>query len=590
MSNGETPYFDPTRWRTDIENYWPRRLLHIPTMTSYERSGRDTYKTIKRPKYAILSYTWGRWQTLQEEGRDEHSRALPVLGTTWAIPSVREEHFTVEAFQGVISRMASTRAENEAPIEWAWVDVACIDQENHLIKMDEVGRQASIFRNASRAYVWLSRISTDDLGYAMYVIRRAGGDFSLSISNEKGGNLLAILRLIRNSIVTVLDDPWFSSLWTLQELMMRNDAVILSREAESVQISGYDGSDPVDLDFLMKCCVSIQKEMVREATGDLPGGHADLPSEVHDLLSEVEDRIYYSGLPSALVTSNPNVQYGAAKTRETYRREDRIYGIMQIYGIRVGQSVRPEDQSTLDELVEEFALAINARSALMGQMFVHTAATSAGRSWCITEASGVPDWLLKLDEPLDMCRIGHFAGTLAVVATGRCCAFLQFLDITRAAGSSVAIVEFFLDHATTQLLNATAPGAVEDRTFRRRGVWRDRDAWQRVSAALLAHFDPNNLVVLLLGKCKLRTQLDADWLQYHGLVLQRIERASQDAAYQRLGMVCWRNLVQKSPSSVDGPDRLFEAQMVWRAAESARSLYLEKLEKEFSEAENLILV
>lgn len=323
-----------------------------------------------------------------------------------------------------------------------------IDQENHSIKMDEVGRQASIFRNASRAYVWLSRISTDDLGYAMYVIRRAGGDFSLSISNEKVGNMLAILRMIRKSIVTVLDDPWFSSLWTLQELMMRNDAVVLSREAESVEISGYDESDPVDLDFLMKCCVSIQKEMVREATGDVPGGHADLPSEVHDLLSEVEDRIHYSGLPSALLTSNPNVQYGAAETRETYRREDRIYGIMQIYGIRVGQSVRLEDQSTLDELVEEFALAINARSALMGQMFVHTAATSAGRSWCITEASGVPDWLLNVDGSLDMCRISRVAGTLEVVATGRCCAFPQFLDITRAAGS-VAIVEFFLYHATT---------------------------------------------------------------------------------------------------------------------------------------------
>ena len=37
-----------------------------------------------------------------------------------------------------------------------WVDITCIDQEHYEIKMDEIGKQAEIFRRASQAYVWLS--------------------------------------------------------------------------------------------------------------------------------------------------------------------------------------------------------------------------------------------------------------------------------------------------------------------------------------------------------------------------------------------------------------------------------------------------
>lgn len=35
-----------------------------------------------------------------------------------------------------------------------WVDIACIDQENSADKMDEIGRQAAIFRKVKFAYIW----------------------------------------------------------------------------------------------------------------------------------------------------------------------------------------------------------------------------------------------------------------------------------------------------------------------------------------------------------------------------------------------------------------------------------------------------
>jgi hypothetical protein len=43
-------------------------------------------------------------------------------------------------------------------LEWSWIDIACVDQENRDVKMDEVGRQASIFLEAADFFVWLSSL------------------------------------------------------------------------------------------------------------------------------------------------------------------------------------------------------------------------------------------------------------------------------------------------------------------------------------------------------------------------------------------------------------------------------------------------
>lgn len=123
-------------------------------MTSVERDATGIYGSTAKPKYNILTYTWGRWKV--RDNVKEHS-ALPVKGTPWKIPAVRGEHFTVAAFQNVSNSM------REDGIDWIWVDVACIDQEDESLNADEVGRQASIFKRADTAYVCLSNLPTDTL-------------------------------------------------------------------------------------------------------------------------------------------------------------------------------------------------------------------------------------------------------------------------------------------------------------------------------------------------------------------------------------------------------------------------------------------
>ncbi|KAF2252752.1 hypothetical protein BU26DRAFT_418943, partial [Trematosphaeria pertusa] len=119
----------------NLEVAWPRRLLHIPSMTSVERHGACTYSTTEAPKYAIITYTWGRFQA------PDGCPALPVKGTTWQIPPVKETCFSVESFQRVINCIGEK-------YEWLWLDVACIDQENEDVKMSEVARQVGIFHGA----------------------------------------------------------------------------------------------------------------------------------------------------------------------------------------------------------------------------------------------------------------------------------------------------------------------------------------------------------------------------------------------------------------------------------------------------------
>lgn len=63
---------------------WPRRLLHIPTMTSVERTDGNTYGEDVEPVFNIMSYTWGRWM-IKEGGP-----ALAVNGITWKVPAVQD--------------------------------------------------------------------------------------------------------------------------------------------------------------------------------------------------------------------------------------------------------------------------------------------------------------------------------------------------------------------------------------------------------------------------------------------------------------------------------------------------------------------
>ncbi len=87
---------------------------------------------------------------------------------------------------------------------FAWVDVACIPQQGAGEDLqreadEEIGHQAGIFAKAHRAYIWLYGLSTQQLSDAVDGLHN--GDWHYA--------------------KVLFEDPWFTSLWTLQEAFLR---------------------------------------------------------------------------------------------------------------------------------------------------------------------------------------------------------------------------------------------------------------------------------------------------------------------------------------------------------------------------------
>lgn len=138
-----------------------------------------------------------------------------------------------------------------------------------------------------------------------------------------------------------------------------------------------------------------------------------------------------------LLSDNPNVQCGIAQSRRNSRDVDRVYGIMQIYNLRVGKSINPRRQPSLSELLEEIGVAFNRRCPILGQIFVHTQSPARGKSWCITQVSTVPDFLMVYKDPVSQTKMTNRLRTMA--AKGPCCPFADlnnvFRDVQKQASS-----------------------------------------------------------------------------------------------------------------------------------------------------------
>ena len=381
-------------WET-LDRQWPRRLLDIETMTSLERQAGNVYGNQREPKYSILSYTWGRWQIPGCCG-------LQVDGVTWQIPGLDESlAFTKAQFKQVLQKMGHQN-------RFAWVDVFCIDQEDYAVKMDEIGRQVGIFANADRVYCWLWTHETASLttilrdlnGVYFNEVRdnRAPWDPSADqpsitgtypqqlhpVTAERSQVLLPILRQLADCTASLLGDWWFSSLWTLQESALRTDAFILSRSGDLIRYP-----TPVESWYNIRTVsttlksIYIRLEDICVAYWDFESGRVG---------RAIIDIMRQSGL--SVWGTCPNIQLSVARFRQATHELDRIYGVMSLYGLRVGSTNIHSDMAkvyTFEELEYEFVAAVNAHSPLLGQMFLHAERPRIGRTWQLNQRIRVPD-------------------------------------------------------------------------------------------------------------------------------------------------------------------------------------------------------
>ncbi|KUI55248.1 hypothetical protein VP1G_02644 [Cytospora mali] len=217
---------------------WPRRLLHVDrerdVFTSYEWEPGNIYGGHKEPKYNVISYTWGRY-TLQDGTRPE-VKGIDIGGVTWAIPRIDpDKHFSVADFRAAIKTACATHENSSLKdVQFVWLDVACIDQEKYGLKMLEVGRQAVIFQHAESSFIWLASSLGQDLQLVISELWDASNNAPAPDMAANARHVVLMEKWLENwlerslqSVEYILErEPWFTSLWTLQEAYLRPFAVM----------------------------------------------------------------------------------------------------------------------------------------------------------------------------------------------------------------------------------------------------------------------------------------------------------------------------------------------------------------------------
>ena len=516
-----------------VEKLWPRRLLDTQTMTSLERQNGNVYGDAVEPRYSILSYTWGRWP-------EPKASALEVAGVSWRIPAVETRRFTAAAFRHVVRRMCEISG-----CRFAWVDVACIDQEDRAAKMDEVGRQAGIFANAERVFVWLWTLAPDALKAALADIVDAT---NFSLEPARRATLVATLE-------TLLGDWWFSSLWTLQEGILRDDAVLLARDGAPIvkeDPSLYNlehGHVHVKLFDLLLGIWSLSNAVLMDPEWD-----AEAADQVRGL---IERTGYITGL-----SSNPNVHFGMATASRTATNElDNIYGIMSIYDLRVGAAAEnpargADREYTLAELAEEFAAALNAKSPMLAQMFVHAEPPRPGASWQITQRSRVPWDFIIWNEQYRTSEDFVIAAQpgVGVTITGSACPLASLFGAWKALnpgagenGDEDGDVDdtnssaYYFCVIPDDYLSTSHAGTIPARRPRRGLAYTPEQA-HGGAAGLLAAFGSERVVVVRMGDRRVEGVAGSE--EILGLILLREEDDGggdppQGPSCRRLGICAW---------------------------------------------------
>lgn len=362
-----------------VGTQWPLRLLHIPSMTSLERRQGNFYGEVQEPGYSIVSYTWGRFQV--PEGP-----RIDIKGIDWTVPTISEDHFTTE---DLIRLLEHARLFND----YIWIDIACIDQKRYKIKMAEIGRQASIFLRARRAYIWLNKFEPQHICDYMqtlfcYACQLADGEINAFTATEK----------MFNNVSVLLQDPWFSSLWTLQESVLQKQAIVLNKRGEPVTTNGpWNGADNYTRLFDISVAFSYVRNILdRTIEAEKVIQDSQTLSQPFEKLQEFLGVIEKSGVGYGLCP-NPNILYAAAAFRTTMNSVDRIYAIMQVYGYVLGDSAKSRwRRSSLENLELEFLRTLNTHSMVIGQAFLHLKSPEVGESWCINKFIRIPERLYMI--------------------------------------------------------------------------------------------------------------------------------------------------------------------------------------------------
>jgi hypothetical protein len=557
-------------WRSEFtirsdRRIWPRRLLHVASMTSHERQDGNIYGSSKEPDYNVLSYTWGRWQTT-------HEAALEIDNVTWQIPAVQSTIFTVEQFQHTI-RMAAEG------VEYVWVDIACIDQENRDVKMDEIGNQAGIFENANDAYIWLHSHEYAVLQSAslqlMQCSNRLDGD-NVTIRNVGGHDIPihwadtdsddediylapcladpAWSSTVVQSLRIIMRDLWFSSLWTLQEAHIAGLAWIVCQNGRKIN---REGEQQQTLWSLFNDLGQIDRRIELYLRREDAVGNMDPHL---NSLRDLRKLIARSGIHAS---ESPVLLYSSASYRECKVELDRIYGIMQVYDLRLGESRDPSRRYDLADLELELASELNRKSPIWAQLFRHLTESRPAQSWMITYACELPEVLnFSHFSPISQCRIETQAGETRFI--GKACSLTHINRQWARAAADTHGPTFWGHNKSVQIVVLDQAEFVLQRIPEHLQAPQDEaSSNHNIVVDLLLGLSDESIRVFVLGKLiqpdETDSELDEEETLSRGIsdpesatigMLVHECRQSHRHFHRRFGIVVWRHLRKEQDDSI----------------------------------------
>lgn len=364
-------------------------------------------------------------------------------------------------------------------------------------------------------------------------------------------------RLSQDNIESLVKDPWFSSLWCLQEAFLCPGAIILSKEAKYIE---EDTRNVVRLSYIL-----ARADTIYNSAQEKVSSTNQLAFQLKSLVTLIER----TGL-AALYTQNPMTLLTIARFRQTTRDLDRVYGIMQIFGdkFKIGEANGgPAQNYSIEELEDEFGALLLDQHPVLSQMHVHTKPPPLSSGWRICTASEIPPFAANPEdydrndnslfgEPETVCKFAtrKVAGRVWGYLNGQACPFaaLQRLWVRQfAVGSPQDWSEPPLSIALDRV------DVLESmHSFDRNAVNID-ERQHKLASRLSEVFEGKRMLMFMLAR-----EVFGDWViegdtrprrdRFLGMIL--LQREDQGRCYwHRLGICRWTSYSAKTsePNEAD---------------------------------------
>jgi hypothetical protein len=220
------------------------------------------------PEYEALSYTWGDRRTTE---------VISVSGDEDLSQRKTDMQVTTNC-HSALKRLRRT----DAP-RMLWVDFICINQPLIAERNHQLSLMAQIYARASRVVVYLGE-GTEESDEAMDTIREI--DEPSELVDEDRIKFTQHELWFQdgrgpNNVAALLDRPWFSRIWVLQEIAAARDALVCcgDREVSWESFRAFRHYN-VATNWIQRLPYAVQHSVLR-----VRGGDVVLPKRLHQRLS-----------------------------------------------------------------------------------------------------------------------------------------------------------------------------------------------------------------------------------------------------------------------------------------------------------------